>query len=193
VPTDDVLDARFVAALWPLALAGWPFPVRFVKTFPSLRRKSLHKTEETRVTAVVPPEMLSCWLLPAIALARHFTGDAPLSAVVVQPPAEPSLEVDLEEFLGDVNEATRLALLSGDPTVTVDLDAVAPFWVSFRGVPPRKETQNDEEEVEAALRALEDAGPAQAAALFIAALGGGLSARARARAVPFLGAAESGT
>jgi valyl-tRNA synthetase len=24
VPTDDVLDARFVAALWPLALTGWP-------------------------------------------------------------------------------------------------------------------------------------------------------------------------
>jgi valyl-tRNA synthetase len=171
------LDARFVAALWPLAMAGWPAPLRF---------RRAESAEKPSITAVVPPDQLACWLLPALAFAQHFTGDVPFGAVVVQPPSQAGDDIDIDALLARATEgdtahaegpgrtAVRLTLLSGDPNVTIE--------------PGVADDAHAAAAVDDARRALDEAGPAQAAALFIAALNSGLSTSARARAAPFLGA-----
>lgn len=66
VSTDDVLDARFIAALWPLALAGWPDR-----------------------NAEIPPTVLFAthadvtgFALPAAALGLRLGGAVPFSELV---------------------------------------------------------------------------------------------------------------
>jgi hypothetical protein len=173
------MDARFVAAMWPLALSGWPdtTPLRWP------RRRRTHERDAAAAvptTAVVTPEALACWALPAIAIALHITGVPPFETVVVQPPSAPADALLADALLARADQeraAVRLALLTGDDVVLEDAVAT--------------DTSTDPSVLEAAdvaRRALDDAGPAQAAALLVAALSGTLPPPAlRAAAAPFIG------
>jgi hypothetical protein len=162
-PSDRTLDARFVAALWPLVVAG-------------------DAGGAPPVLAVVPPAATATWLLPALALARHFTGELPIGAVVVHPPA-PWPDGAAFEMAG---AAGRLTLLAGDS----DADVQAALDELER---PRGDDREVADAVEAAASELDDggAGPAQATALLLAALARGVRAadadRVRRAAAPFLG------
>lgn len=171
--TDRTLDPRFVAAFWPLAIAGWPRPAR----------------EAAPAIAVVTPAAAVTWLLPALALARHFTGGLPIGSVVVHPPngwpEGSTLAPDVEGEDID-RRAFRLALLAGD--LDVDAHGALDALDHARGDDP-----DVADAVEAAAAELDEgaAGPAQATALLLAALGTGLRAadadRVRRVATPFLG------
>jgi valyl-tRNA synthetase len=76
VADDDVLDARFLAAVWPLAVAGWPDHERTV-------------AETAAVTmALASPSSVARWVLPSVAVALAVAGVAPFGHVAV-------LDVDL--------------------------------------------------------------------------------------------------
>jgi len=60
-PTNDVLDARFTAALWPLALTGWPMDA--------------HPAERTIIFA--GPDDVIGFALPAAALGLRLAGAVP--------------------------------------------------------------------------------------------------------------------
>ena len=171
--SDRTFDPRFVAAFWPLAIAGWPRPARAAP--PAI--------------AVVTPAATTTWLLPALALARHFTGELPIGSVVVHPPngwpEGTALTPDVEGE--DIDErAFRLALLAGD--LDVDAHGALDALEHARGDDP-----DVADAVEAAAAELDEggSGPAQATALLLAALGTGVRAadidRARQVAAPFLG------
>jgi valyl-tRNA synthetase len=66
VPTDDVLDARFVAALWPLALTGWPV--------------DSHPVDRTVVFA--GPDDVTGFALPVAALGLRLAGAVPYDELV---------------------------------------------------------------------------------------------------------------
>ena len=170
---DRTLDPRFVAALWPLAIAGWPRPPR----------------DASPAIAVVSPPATVMWLLPALALARHFTGELPIGSVVVHPPNGWSeggaLAPDVEGE--DIDQrAFRLVLLAGD----LDVDAHGALDALDHA---RGDDHDVADAVEAAAAELDEggAGPAQATALLLAALGTGVRAsdadRIRRVAMPFLG------
>ena len=174
--SNRTVDARFTAALWPLVRIGWP------------GRISAHQVEAAAATvAVVAPDALETWALPALTLGFHLAGVVPFSMVVVQPPVAPDpMAGDLR--LDEVDDAriARLALLAPlDPEAAASavaaLDAAdGDDDVSFMAA------------VEAALAALDDGGPARAASLLASALMGGVppqsADRVRALAVPLLGA-----
>jgi valyl-tRNA synthetase len=71
VADDDVLDARFLAAMWPLAVAGWPDHERTVA--------------ETAATtmALAGASSLGRWVLPSMALALAVAGTVPFTHVAV--------------------------------------------------------------------------------------------------------------
>jgi hypothetical protein len=172
---DATLDARFVAAFWPLAVAGWPRPARR-QPLPSV--------------AVVTPEAATSWLPPALALSCHLMGELPIGTVVVHPPQGWPDGVDAEAFaalVADDRRAARLVLLAGDG----ELDA-RPVLDALDH--PSGDDADVVDAVEVAAASLDDggAGPLQATALLLAALGGGVplgppAERARRLAEPFLG------
>lgn len=174
------VDSRFTAALWPLVRVGWP------------GRISADQAEAAAATvAVVAPDAVETWALPALALGFHLAGLVPFSMVVVQPPAS----VDPSPLAGDVRvdeigdaRIARLALLA-----PLEPEAAA------SAVAALDSADGDEGDasaflaaVEGALAALDDGGPARAASLFASALTGGVpppvAERVRALAVPLLGA-----
>lgn len=65
-PTDDVLDARFVAALWPLALRGWPS----------------EPTEAVRTIVFGGTDAVTGFALPAAALGLRLGGEVPFDELV---------------------------------------------------------------------------------------------------------------
>lgn len=70
VSTDDVLDARFVGALWPLALAGWPGDER-------------HTAEQARTTVVFAGASdVTGFALPVAALGLRLAGVVPFAELV---------------------------------------------------------------------------------------------------------------
>lgn len=173
-PSARSLDSRFVAALWPLVRTGWP------------GRMSPDQIDAAaRTVAVVAPDALEEWALPAVALGLHLARVVPFGRVVVQPATaiDPLLQRDLID-LEDVRVA-RLALLTG-----AEFDAVAAAVAAL----DRADGDDDAafmDAVEAALGALDEGWPERAAALLMSVLGGGVPApsadRVRALAVPFLG------
>ncbi len=66
IPTDDVLDARFVAALWPLALTGWPQDDRGIAP----------------TVVFAGPEDVTGFALPVAALGLRLAGFVPFGELV---------------------------------------------------------------------------------------------------------------
>jgi valyl-tRNA synthetase len=172
------LDARFVAAVWPLVLAGWP----------GRTRGSDYPPEET--LAVVAPADLSGWVLPSLSLALRLAGAAPFAGVVVHPWPEPEegAEASLAEASDVDRRIVRLALVAG----TADLEGAAAAVAALDQ--PYAEDVDAAEASEAAsdgVAALDAGAPAQAAALLTSALSAGVPAdaaeRVRALALPILG------
>lgn len=71
-PVSDVLDARFMAAVWPLAIAGWPAADAGVK----------EAAEGT--TLLVDPAGVARWTVAWTALALRLTGAIPFARVAAQ-------------------------------------------------------------------------------------------------------------
>jgi valyl-tRNA synthetase len=72
VAVDEVLDARFVAAMWPLVLAGWP------------ARRDPGPDESSTVVVVAPGDIAS-WVRPVAALGWALAGAVPFDHLVVLP------------------------------------------------------------------------------------------------------------
>jgi valyl-tRNA synthetase len=106
-PDDSVLDARFVGAIWPLAVHGWP--------------DALPDPDAVADTTVLTtPAGLIRWALPMAALGLRLAGTAPfahITAVDVQTdPADPDphLVADLDALIeADGAEHVRDWLLHG--------------------------------------------------------------------------------
>jgi valyl-tRNA synthetase len=96
IPDDDVLDARFVAAIWPLAVAGWPDNERIVP-------------ERAAVTvALAAPSSVGRWVLPSLAVALAVAGVVPFAHVAV-------LDVDLPgDDRDEAVESDVAAVLASD-------------------------------------------------------------------------------
>jgi hypothetical protein len=99
----DVLDARFVGALWPLVSAGWPSdgdgPIAWAP----------------HTTLFVDGPGVIAWVLPMAALGLSLTGSLPFSAVAVHPlhglsDIDTSPPADLDTLLASGRQAARLAL-----------------------------------------------------------------------------------
>lgn len=71
VPDTAVLDVRFLAAIWPLAVAGWPAEERGVID------------DGERTMLVVNPGGLDAWAVPMAALGLRLAGAVPFSRVGV--------------------------------------------------------------------------------------------------------------
>ena len=171
------LDARFVAALWPLVLAGWP------------GKRTSYPPEET--VAVVSPADLAGWAMPAVALALRLSGATPFAGCVVHPWPAPAARPDGRPFLDDAEaepRVLRLALVAGTDALDVAEAAVAALDRPFADdVDPAEAA----EAAFAGVAALDECAPAQAAALLASALSAGVPAEAadrlRALALPILG------
>ena len=171
------LDARFIAALWPLVLGGWP------------GKRTSHPPEET--VAVVSPADLPGWALPAVALALRLTGATPFAGCVVHPWPVPEASPDDRPFVDDLDadaRVLRLALVAGTAVLDAAEVAVAALDRPFaEDVDPAEAA----EAASAGVAALDECAPAQAAALLASALSAGVPAdaadRLRALALPILG------
>lgn len=106
-PDDSVLDARFVGAIWPLTVHGWP--------------DSLPDPDAVADTTVLTtPAGLIRWTLPMAALGLRLAGTVPfarITAVEVQTdPADPDphLVADLEALIDEKGaDDVRAWLLHG--------------------------------------------------------------------------------
>ena len=170
------LDARFVAALWPLVLGGWP------------GRRSTYPAEET--LAVVSAADLAGWVLPAVALALRLAGGPPFAGTVVHPWPAPAAAPDERPFEEDGADprVLRLALVAGTDLLEAAEAAVAALDRPFADdIDPAEAA----EAASAGVAALDEGAPAQAAALLASALSAGVPAdaadRLRALALPILG------
>jgi valyl-tRNA synthetase len=107
VPDDDVLDARFVGAVWPLALAGWP------------RDESGPAAAGPDTLLLVAPTGVVRWALRMVGLGLRLAGAAPFATVLVHPPVAALAYL---EVVDDTDpDAVRAAIAGLD----VDLDETA--------------------------------------------------------------------
>jgi valyl-tRNA synthetase len=103
LPEADVLDARFVGALWPLVSAGWP-------------GDSAAPAEWAPWTTLfVDGPGVTAWALPMAALSVCLTGALPFSTVAVHPlhglsDLDTSPLVDIDALLAHGRAAARVAL-----------------------------------------------------------------------------------
>lgn len=172
------LDARFVAALWPIVLGGWP------------GKRSTYPPEET--VSVVSPADLVGWVLPAVALGLRLSGAAPFAGAVVHPWPAPEVAPDERPFVepdgGTDGRVLRLALVAGTSVLDAAEAAVAAL---DRPAADDIDPAEAAEAAAAGVAALDDGAPAQAAALLASALSAGVPAdvadRLRALALPILG------
>ena len=177
VADDDVLDARFVRCMLPLATAGWP------------EARGAGDRPGGGVVFVVP-QVAAGDILPMVALALRLDGTVPFDEVAVLCPVREAAE---EEPVADVPalaaqegpQVLRLALLCGG----LDL-------AEARGLLGRIEaTPLGEADVEQLAAAMEDAfaalAPSVALGLLAAAVRQGVPAadgpRVRELAAPFVG------
>jgi valyl-tRNA synthetase len=168
------LDARFVAAAWALANAGWP----------------RDRAPSADTVVVVGEDDLAGWVLPSFALGLRLTGALPFAGVVVHPwPGDADVSArEVEPFLDADPRVLRFALAAG----TDDLDAAAAAVAALDS--PTASASSDEagdDAVAAGLAALDDGAPGLAATLLASALGAGVPAaaadRLRALVLPILG------
>jgi valyl-tRNA synthetase len=173
------LDGRFVAALWPVVLAGWPG-----------RGGTNYPPAETAV--VVSGADLLGWALPALALGLRLAGSAPFGGVVAHPwppHAPPGDDRTFAEESEADPRVLRLALVAGTGDVDVAAAAVDALDRPFDG--ESGAVAEVAGEAAAGVAALDECSPAQAAALLTSALSAGVPAdvadRVRALALPILG------
>jgi len=100
-PEGDVIDSKFVGALWPLVSAGWPGAAD-VNAVPF-------------TTLFVDGPGVTRWALPMAALGLALTGSLPFSSIAVHPlhglsEVDASAEVDVETLLAFGQPRARLAL-----------------------------------------------------------------------------------
>lgn len=108
----EVIDPRFVAALWPLVVGGWP---------------SRRETEGAATTVVVATSVdIGSWLLPSAALGWSLAGALPFGHVVVLP--EDAVDGGVEDVAeaidrdGRTPTRSRLAV-AADPVVALLADS----------------------------------------------------------------------
>ena len=105
IAEDASLDARFVAALWPIVGAGWP-----------------DDFAPARGIGVVERSSVATWLVRCAALSLHLAGSLPFDRVSVPGEAEQSLSVhDLLARSGGPR-AARVALVGGNADVEAARD-----------------------------------------------------------------------
>jgi valyl-tRNA synthetase len=109
VAEGEVLDARFVAGLWPLAVAGWPG-----------RRDD--GPDEPLTVMVAAAGDISPWVRPVAALGCALAGAVPFDHLVVLPPESGSAD-DADDVAASVERdgrtATRMRLRARvDPMLT---------------------------------------------------------------------------
>jgi valyl-tRNA synthetase len=117
-PSADVIDPRFVAALVPLVVAGYPTAT------PAQLQAAAEAT-----TLVVGPDDIGEWVIPMAALGLRLAGVVPFTRVILACRAErlivgepndpidpdPDAPVDVVTMVADHGRAaSRLALLHGD-------------------------------------------------------------------------------
>jgi len=183
VADTDVLDARFVGALWPLVSSGWPGD----GNGPSERAPF--------TTLVVDGPAVTDWVLPMAALGVALTGSVPFCFVAVQPlhglsALDASPPVDLDELLESGVAAARVAVAwSSIIGGRIDLDA-ARRLVAALADPPSGSGSVDNL-VAAYDEAFASGCPAAALPALATALEAGVSRQAvgnlRSLATPFLG------
>ncbi len=177
VADDDVLDARFVRCMLPLATAGWP------------EGRGAGDRPGGGVVFVVP-QVAAADILPMVALALRLDGTVPFNEVAVLCPVREAAE---EELVADVPalaaqegpQVLRLALLCGG----LDLAEARGLLGRIDALPPGKA------DVEQLAAAMEDAfaalAPSFALGLLAAAVRQGVPAADRPRmrdlAAPFVG------
>src|SRR5207245_4459885 len=113
VAEDDVLDARFVGALWPLAAAGWPDD------------EAAPAALAPCTTLVVDDDGLERCALPMAALALRLAVSIPFGSVAVLPlaAADTAAEApDVEQVVGTEGTATVRVALVAEPGPEGDLD-----------------------------------------------------------------------
>jgi valyl-tRNA synthetase len=173
VPDDSVLDARFVAALWPLAAAGWP-------------EADTVGRDATATTLLVGPSGIGRWAVPMAALGLRLAGAVPFGAIAVQITEGGSDPVDVPALVAEQGrEVARVALLAGG----LDVESATALIDALEHVP------EGEADVAAVFEAGEQAYaagvPASVLSLLNAALREGAPAsgadRLRALAAPLLG------
>lgn len=106
-PASDVFDARFISALTPLAVTGWPF--------------DMEEPGSVATTLSVGRVGLETWALPMAALGLRLGGTIPFSHVILhqtpvgmtEPGLRPTTEV-IEFAQRAGRRLTRAALLAGD-------------------------------------------------------------------------------
>jgi valyl-tRNA synthetase len=174
---DDVLDARFVGALWPLVAAGWPDD----------RTGAVDLGPATTVLAGA--DGIGEWVLPVAALGLRLAGAVPFGSVVVSelPSGESPLPDDIDALLAEEGLRVTRALLAARGAF--DIDAARAF-VALVDDPPEGAA-----DVSAALDALDAcyaagtpgvALPAVAAVL-AEGVSPGAAARLQAAVAPILG------
>lgn len=183
-PTDEVLDARFVACIAPLADAGWPDAPRGPGA------------DGGRTSAVVAPDGVAGWALPAAALGLWLAGELPFDEVVVVavPPGPAGhgdgVAVDAAAavtalVVDEGPRVARAAVLSG----SLDAAPARRLVAAIDEPPPGAGDLGALEEACAA--AWEAAAPGAVLGLLAAAAAGGLppgaAAVVRRMAVPLLG------
>jgi valyl-tRNA synthetase len=173
VPDDSVLDARFVAALWPLAAAGWP------------EAEGDAGRDAAATTLLVGPSGIGRWALPMAALGLRLAGAVPFGAIAVQI-TEGGEAVDVLALVeAEGRHVARVALLAGgldvEPARAL-VDAVAA---------PPKGRADVAAMVEAGQQAFTSGVPATVLAVLAAALREGVPSgdadRVQALAAPLLG------
>ena len=172
VPEDAVLDARFVAGVWPLWSSGWPDGGR-------------RGGDPATTALVVPAERLADGLAMA-ALGLRLGGTVPFGELVAVPGAGDG-PVDVVGLVEDESTAVvRVALICGGADVGPGRDLVGRLEALPAG-------DADVRRLESAYAAAMDAGaPAAALGVLAAALAEGVppeeAPQVRALAAPFLGA-----
>ena len=180
VAEDDVLDARFVGALWPLASAGWPDD------------ESGPESLAAETTLLVGPSGVVKWSLPMAALGLWLAGAVPFCCVAVNhvetapDDPDPRLPVDLTAIVeAEGPRVVRAALVAGG----LDLDGARRF-VAAVDDPPEGDA-DVEFLTDAYALAFTSGTPGIAVHMIGAALDGGVRAeaadRVRALAAPILG------
>lgn len=181
VPADDVLDARFLGAVWPLAIAGWPDD------------EDGPRASAAATTLLLGPTGLAKWAVPMAALGVRLAASVPFARLSVHPGLEvPAVDDGVVELLEtDDRRTARMTLLMTQADVEAARDLVAQL-----DDPPvgDADVATLAEAVEAALAA---GAPAAAADALAAALAQGVREESvgsvRAIVAPLLGETGSPT
>jgi valyl-tRNA synthetase len=179
-PDDDVFDARFIGAVWPLATAGWPGD------------ESGPDAAGPETTLVVGPAGVVKWVLPMAALGVWLVGSVPFGQVAVHNVStspddpDPLLPLDLQALEAEQGpRVLRAALVAGG----LDFDW-ARALVARVDEPPEG-TADVDELVEAYTAAFAAGIPGSVMPQFAATLDEGVNPesadRIRALAAPILG------